>query len=323
MPYDPARAPWLKLEVLDRHRAGETLKAICADGHMPCTRLVGVWQRQDPWFRDEMASAKIVCRHRRRWMFEPAVAKEYVDRLSAGETVASLRRDPRMPSRARLRVWRSADPDFAAAVWRVVEARAGDRDVRLRHRRRDFDRRIADRILVGLHRGQRLGDILASDAEAPCYAILRRWRRQNPEFDRSVRGLVRAWSRLRPAERERRRMLAAAGEVGLRMAAHGLSLAQVAAQPDTPGRSSLYRWIDRHPEFADAVWRGCLDRDDWHMDRMLALAETAVPGAVTEVRRRMAPHEAAVNRAVRNRPGKRALAAADSPAARALKARSA
>jgi hypothetical protein len=320
MPYESHRAPFLRPEIIDRLRAGERLKDICADDHMPCTRVVAAWRKTVPGFAEELDAAKRhahFCRHVR---FDQAKADEYLARLAAGETTHDLRRDPRMPSRKTLRAWMGAGTGFGARYYALTQGHRAEHALRLRHRRKDFDRDLADRILGRLHKGQSLLAILRSDPALPCYQILRRWRREVPEFDRQVRFFVQVWSRRRAAPRQRARIAAVAAEIRLRMASQGLSLNQIGGQPDMPSPQTLYAWMDRHPDFAEAVWRGCLERDAWHLEKLVVLADSAVPGAVGALRRRMGPHQGALSRAARNRPGRRALAASDSPAARRLKA---
>jgi hypothetical protein len=84
----------------------------------------------------------------------------------------------------------------------------------------------------------------------------------------------------------------------------GASLNSLSREPGAPGRATLRRWLAARPEFAAAVAQACQDREDWHHDQILTLAESAPAGAVPAARRRIGALRRQLVR-LRHRPGAR------------------
>lgn len=291
-----ARWPELKAEIARRTARGERLKDICAPEGMPSAAAVLGWRRRDPLFDREMADAMALGRTRRD-AFDPAVAKALLDRLSAGEALAAVVRDPAMPSWRRLRLWRATAPGFAEALGLQAEGKAGIRIQRLRERRRAFDQAAADRIIVGLNRGEGLRALLNGDPSLPSAATVARWRRENREFDALVRLILAAWAR----KRARARLFSEAlQEAVLARIVEGHSFNSLSRLPGMPCRKTLGTWVRTRPDFAREVAQACEDREDIFADQALEIALAGGPDAGRRVGRL---RRQAVR--LRNRPGRR------------------
>ena len=102
----------LKAEIVGRIAAGQTLTAVCASEGLPPATSVCRWALSDPSFADELAEAQRRGTWRRRRAFDDAKARTLLARMAAGEPLASIHRDPAMPTRPMLRYWRATQGEF-------------------------------------------------------------------------------------------------------------------------------------------------------------------------------------------------------------------
>lgn len=301
MPFSYARTkPHVRDEILARIAAGERLKAICAEPRMPCCESVTLWARRDPDYGAAYVAAKRNGEWRRLYMFDDAKARRLIARMAAGETISSILRDPDMPGWRTYTYWRRTQVGFQEELHRVKGSRAELRAERLRGRRREFDPAVADRVYARLWRGERLRQILASDKAFPSLAVLERWRREQPEFDRMLRFVLKGWNRKRG--QERCLCTPELTDAIVDQIVQGHSLRSLGRLPDMPSAGTLYNWVRTRPEFAARVAEACEDREDWYNDQLLDISMIAVPGAVGAARKQMAPLNSQLAR-LRKRPG--------------------
>ena len=195
-------APWryppqIREVVLQRLAAGERLKHIGREPGLPCPESVTGWMRADPRFAAEVAQARVHGEHRRRFMLDEAKARAFLARVRAGEKIGDVLRDPAMPTPATYRAWLAASAPFAEAVHAVRLSRVAEKAERLRGRFRPYEAAVGERIYVRLWKGERLRDILRSDKAFPSLAVLARWRREAPEFERLLQVAIAGWRRRR------------------------------------------------------------------------------------------------------------------------------
>lgn len=258
----------LQAELTARVAAGETVTAVCAGPGFPSPQQIHNWAKAEPWFRDQLSEA---VRRGRGWRrgYHDDKAAAFLARVYAGERVCDLWGKPGMPSRKAYFTWKTANPVFADAMWQV---RLAQRQRLAQHGRdgyRAWDPALADRLIVKLHHGARLADALAGDPDLPCAQTLRRWRREQPQFDRVIRRIMAEWRRRRA--RGRHRCTPALIEViGKRIATTGISLHRLSQRADMPCEGTLYRWMAEKPQFAEAVtlarrcwaeWTADVERD--------------------------------------------------------------
>ncbi|HEV7383701.1 MAG TPA: hypothetical protein VGN89_02400, partial [Phenylobacterium sp.] len=166
-------------------------------------------------------------------------------------------------------------------------------------RRRGFDQGLADRVIVGLHKGHRLEDVLAADPELPCKPTLARWRQEQPEFDRVLRMIFAAW-------RVRRASVAPVPSVLVEEIvdhiAEGGSFASFSRLPGGPSRVTLRRWLRADSDFAAEVAEACEWREEWYHDQIEEIARTTPPGPLSEMKRSVGPLLRHLVR-LRHRPG--------------------
>ena len=181
----PARGA-IQRQIIARVAAGETVKAICAEAEMPCADSVQVWRRADPGFAAELAMARRRGGWRRVYGFDEAVAAAFLARVAAGERITDLLARPGMPSQAAYAYWRRTNVGFQETLWRLRGARYGRQSWTGHGRFRAWDEAVADRILLAVMRGAVLRKLLSSDPAFPCLAVLERWRREQPVWDRAL-----------------------------------------------------------------------------------------------------------------------------------------
>lgn len=258
----------LQAEIVARVAAGERVRAVCAGPGFPHPQQVHNWARAEPWFRDQLTAA---VRRGRAWRrgYHDAKAAAFLARVYAGERVCDLWGQPGMPSRKAYVAWKTDNPAFAEAMGQVRLAQRQRLAQRGRDGYRAWDPALADRLIVRLHHGAGLNAALAADPELPCYQTLRRWRREQPTFDRVIRRIMAEWRR-RNARGRHRCTPALIDKIGKRIATTGISLPRLARRADMPCEGTLYRWMAERPEFAEAVelarrcwaeWQADVDRD--------------------------------------------------------------
>lgn len=148
--YASKYTPELGAAICWRVAAGESLRSMCrADASMPTEKTVWNWSRSQPQFaawwvwartearrrgaaeRQAREAARLAAQaarsaegRRTAWNrglsgYGPEVSEAILDRLSLGETLQSVCRDPHMPSVATVYNWRRAYPEFAAGYLRA------------------------------------------------------------------------------------------------------------------------------------------------------------------------------------------------------------
>ena len=314
-----ASRPEVRTTILERLAAGERLKHICAEPGMPCHESVTGWMRKDAGFAAEVARARAQGEFRRRLVFDEAKAKALLARLAAGEAIASVLRDPAMPSAGTFRYWRATYGAFAEEVHRLNQVKTDAKRERLRGRYRPFDPEVAERLYVRLWKGDHLRAVLRSDKAFPSLAVLTRWRRENPEFDGRMRFVLTGWKKKRG--RERCLCTPELTATIVDRLRQGESLRSLSQQADMPSQGAMYNWVRTRPEFARAVAAACEDREDWYRDQMLDLVIRAAPMSERALTRLTAPLSRQETR-LRKRPGwKRAREGASSPPGRSPRGR--
>jgi hypothetical protein len=301
MPFAYRHRAHLQLQILDRVAAGETVAGVCAEPGMPCAGSVQVWRRADAGFASALAAARRRGDWARRLVFDEAKAAAFVARVAAGERVGALLGRPGMPSRRTYDHWRRTQGCFQEALGRL-RAAGYSRRVGTGHGAwRGWDQALADRITVAVAGGAVLRRLLASDPALPCLAVVARWRREHPEWDRVLRTAMRVGRRARWLGPGSRCTPALADEIGDRIVG-GASLRSLGAEADMPCAGTLYSWVARRPAFAREVARACDIREQWLTDQMIAACERNGLLRLGQTRRQVAPLQRQVNRLAK-RPG--------------------
>jgi hypothetical protein len=293
----------LKAEIIARVEAGEPQRAICAAPGMPGAQTVRNWAKADAGFAEALAAGRRRGEWTQLWGFDAAKAAAFLARAQAGEGVHALLGAPGMPTRKQYDRWRASQPAFAQAAFALLKRRDAGLGERGRARRRDFDPALADRIIVRLHaglpRGLRLEDVLAAGPALPCKPVLRRWRRERPEFDRVLRMIFAAW-------RARRGALTPVPDFLVEdICSHileGGSFASFERLPGAPSRQTLRRWLKNDLHFADEVAWACEGRDELFDELIYETARRTPPGPLAEMKRAIGPLSRQQTR-LRHRPG--------------------
>lgn len=108
-----------------RVAAGETIQRICSDEGMPNRGTVTAWAKAHGRFGRALARAQTLggWDHERgggrRSSYCEATAMEIFARLSLGEPMTTICRDPTMPSQSTVALWRARYPEFAERVARA------------------------------------------------------------------------------------------------------------------------------------------------------------------------------------------------------------
>ena len=106
-------------EICRRTIAGETQGAICADPHMPSPSTLWHWCRKHPEFGRIYARARALGERDgpgNRRAYCPVTAHEIAARVSEGEALAHIARDPGMPSLRTIFRWAQREGEFAEAL---------------------------------------------------------------------------------------------------------------------------------------------------------------------------------------------------------------
>jgi hypothetical protein len=109
-----------------RVMAGESQVAICAEAGMPSRNSLARWARERPAFGRILARARALGGRlgTGTTSYCPVVAQEIAARVSEGEFLTHVCRDPAMPSVATVNYWRRQNPEFAAAMRVAREGQA-------------------------------------------------------------------------------------------------------------------------------------------------------------------------------------------------------
>lgn len=175
--YDPTRAEAFLLAV----RRGTPVRALVRRPEWPSRERLNAWKRERPDFAKALADAALFARDGRDpdWTrFDQAVADQVVLRLSKGETVPQLSRDPHMPGETALRRWRRRYPEFDTVL--KIAKGAG-------HRRRMQNRSactpaLTEAIAHHIIHGGSLRSAARSVANAPHHVTLYAWTRRHRDF---------------------------------------------------------------------------------------------------------------------------------------------
>lgn len=288
----------LKAEIVARVEAGESLRAIGGAPGLPGAETVRKWARVDAGFAAELAAA----RSRAGSLglrYDAAVAEAFLARARAGETINALLREPGAPSRRAYRCWQASQPAFAEAVLALRRRRDRQIGLRGRARFRAWDPVLGERILRAVSEGATLDEALAGDPVLPCKPTLRRWRREQPQFDAVLRMILADWRGRRAVARNCTPEVAE--EIAERIVEGG-SFASISREPGGPSRTTLRRWVAARPDFAAEVARACDLREDWYREQVVAIAKATPPGGVTDGKRAVGPILRHMVR-LRHRPG--------------------
>ena len=106
------RAPFsedIAVRILDGLTAGRGLRRLCREPGMPTRATVLRWQAQWPEFHHMTAAARLIGglsdAPGRPSGLTPAISDEIYMRLSHGEPLRTICRDPRLPSRSTVQAW--------------------------------------------------------------------------------------------------------------------------------------------------------------------------------------------------------------------------
>lgn len=290
-------APSLRAEIVARVDAGEYLRAVCASPGMPFEHTVRAWAKRDPIFGEALAAAKRRGTWRRLWVVDEAMAAAFLARARAGEPIRSLLGQPGMPSQSAYRRWKMAQAPFAEAAFALLQRRNANGRQWGRARRRDFDPRVADRIVARLHAAPSgLKAFLKASPDLPSRKVVARWRREQPEFDRVLGTLIAAKRRAGPPVPEALR------DDVVDHIVEGGTFRSYSDQPGGPAFNTLRRWM-RDPDFAREVARACEWREEWCQDQIEMTAERTPPGPIREMERAIGPLKRHIVR-LRHRPTK-------------------
>jgi hypothetical protein len=256
MPSYPNRGA-LQAAIVARVAAGETVAGVCAgDPAMPSADSVRGWARADAGFAAALAGARRRGAFARGVMFREEVAAAFLARVAAGATVASLLGRPGMPSQGAYRHWRRTQVAFQETLWRLRGARYGRQSGQGHARFRGWDAAAAARIVRAVRAGARLRRMLAARPELPCLAVVERWRRERPDWDRVLRAAM-AEGRL---ERGRRVGMPGGGRCSAALAndildrvMDGASLRGLAGEAGMPCQRTLYAWKAKRRSFGEEV----------------------------------------------------------------------
>jgi hypothetical protein len=109
------------LAICERVAAGEPLYAVCREAGMPTPQSVGQWVRARPDFAEALEAARQAGGRPSRggggvWTYCEETARAIVQRVSDGESLTSIGKDPTMPCLSTIFYWRRRIPEFEEAV---------------------------------------------------------------------------------------------------------------------------------------------------------------------------------------------------------------
>ncbi|MGA0607737.1 hypothetical protein ACO2Q0_17230 [Phenylobacterium sp. VNQ135] len=113
--------------LLKRIAQGESLAAICREPGMPSRNTVMRWARERPTIRRAIDRARAAAGQfgtGGRSTYCPVTAQEIFRRVSEGESLSSVCRDPAMPAMSTVTLWRQRRPDFDDAMLLARETQA-------------------------------------------------------------------------------------------------------------------------------------------------------------------------------------------------------
>jgi hypothetical protein len=236
-------------------------------------------------------------------MFDEAKAAAFLARARAGERINDLIGAEGMPSRATYRYWCATQGAFAEAVFALRKRRDAGIGAHGRARYRGFDQAAGDRVIVALNRGigagRTLEEVLDADPALPSRPVLRRWRREEPAFDRVLRTMFARGRKLRAAAGCR--VPEALSDDICGHITEGGSFASY-CRAGGPSRTTLRRWVRTDEAFAAAVARACAWRGEWLHDQAVDIALNRPHATVRAMNRAVGPILRQMVR-LRHRPG--------------------
>ncbi len=175
--YDPDLAE----AFLQAVRRGTPVRDLVRQPPWPNRERLTAWKRERPDFAQALAEAAQFAREGRdpAWTrFDQAVADQVVLRVSRGESVPQVARDPDMPGETALRRWRRRRPEFDAVL--KAAKRAG-------HRRRMQGRcactpELTEAVVRHILHGGSLRSAAQAVPGAPHPVTLYAWTRRHPAF---------------------------------------------------------------------------------------------------------------------------------------------
>lgn len=120
-------APGVVKALLARIAAGESLRSVCADAAMPGVTTVCRWTHERRGFAAKYLAARRAAGgpfFGGRSTYCVATAQAIFERVSAGEALISVCRDPAMPVVATVYKWRKEQPEFGQALSAAMAIRA-------------------------------------------------------------------------------------------------------------------------------------------------------------------------------------------------------
>ncbi len=75
-------------------------------------------------------------------------------------------------------------------------------------------------------------------------------------------------------------------EICLRIS-DGRSVNSICGDGDMPSKAIIYRWLDKYPEFVDKYQRAMKQREDFHFDEMLDIADDVIPESAEVARAKL------------------------------------
>ena len=184
-------APEAAAELIRRIRLREPIGVLIREPGLPHRRALTAWKRERPDFAAELAAATAYAAYFRRRYRPRRATMAYTERLSdriilavvRGATLPQLYADRTLPSRAGLRRWRKAYPEFDGALRMAILTghRARGKARVDAHCTPELTHAIEEHIVAGhsLHS-------LSKRRDMPGLYALYRWVRERPDFARAI-----------------------------------------------------------------------------------------------------------------------------------------
>lgn len=299
---DPETRARLKAEILQHLATGATLRTVSALPDMPAWNRIRHWRTRDPAFDDAVAIALRRGKHHRFAAFDEALARAVTLRYAAGETLIAIAADPAMPTLDRITYWRLSQGEFGAEINRLkaVNTQVRRQIQSQRPQPWPYDQAMADRILVRVVKGEKLRAMLAKDPALPSGEVIKRWRREQPVFDRELAIAWRTGVRRRHRAHRRKTL---GPEIALRISM-GATLTSLGRQKKMPSADTMGRWLAEDPELAHTIHGACDWREMGLNDHMCDIAKTMPGLPIKDLKHLLAPLSRQESR-LRNWPARR------------------
>jgi transposase-like protein len=171
-------SPDVAQRVLDQLGDGSSLAEVCRRDGMPSESTVRLWVRDNvDGFGDRYHRVRGVDVTVKPFLpcYSLEIADAVIERLTTGQSLAKICRQPGMPSRTTINVWVAMDRDGFAARYRLARQIGHGR---VRHVSRTPE--LEDLILAELMSGRSLTDVCL-DPEMPCVGTVHSWRAADPD----------------------------------------------------------------------------------------------------------------------------------------------